>query len=340
MGCGTWCSSGTLHSSNERSLHDRALSLRAPMARFRPNPPPTRHGVSASCTVLPPGQWQSALEFLIQRFQHISAHTWCERLANGDVVDDSGRPITAQSPYQAGLRIYYFRDVPQEAPIPFHEVVLHQDQHLLVVDKPHFLPVMPSGKYLQETVLVRLKNKLGSNDIAPIHRIDRDTAGLVMFSLNPATRDAYHALFREREVHKTYEAIAPRNAALPWPTNGVLRRESRIAESENFMQQCEVEGPPNAITDIRLLEVSGNLARYELKPGTGQRHQLRVHMNALGLPILNDGIYPVLTPEGSTDFANPLQLLAKSIAFVDPLSSQPCEFVSERKLQLGTMNPD
>ena len=312
------------------------------MARFRPNPPPTRHGVSASCTVLPAEVWPSVVEFLIQRFPHIGVDTWRERLANGDVMDDSGRPLTTQSPYQAGLRIYYFRDVPQEASIPFHEVVLHQDDHLLVVDKPHFLPVMPSGNYLQETVLVRLKNKLGLNDIAPIHRIDRDTAGLVMFSINPATRDAYHALFRKRSVHKTYEAIARWNPALPWPPGGAipgkLRRESRIVESAHFMQQCEVEGPSNAITDIWLLEVRGNLARYELKPITGQRHQLRVHMNALGLPILNDGIYPVLTPEGTSDFEKPLQLLAKSIAFIDPLSSQPCEFFSKRQLQFGSMN--
>jgi tRNA pseudouridine32 synthase / 23S rRNA pseudouridine746 synthase len=314
------------------------------MARFRPNPPPTRNGVSASCTVLPPEPWPNVCEFLISRFPHIGADTWRERLANGDVVDDHGHPITVQSPYEAGLRVYYFRDVPQEAPIPFHEVVLHHDAHLLVVDKPHFLPVMPSGKYLQETVLVRLKKKLGLNDIAPIHRIDRDTAGLVMFSLNPATRDTYHALFRQRQVQKTYEAIAPWNAALPWPISGskneILRRESRIAESAHFMQQCEVDGTVNAITDIRLLEVWGDLARYELKPLTGQRHQLRVHMNALGVPILNDGIYPVLTPEGSTNFNKPLQLLAKSIAFIDPISSQPCEFVSNRKLQLGTMSSD
>ena len=309
------------------------------MARFRPNPPPTRHGVSASCTVLPAGAWPNVLEFLIHRFPHIDADTWRERLANGDVVDDSGKLITAQSPCQAGLRLYYFRDVPREAPIPFQEVVLHQDDHLLVVDKPHFLPVMPSGKYLQETVLVRLKNKLGLQDLTPIHRIDRDTAGLVMFSVNPATRDAYHALFRERSVHKTYEAIAPWNAALPWPQDGaapgVLRRESRIVESAHFMQQCEVDGPPNAITDIRLLEVNRDLARYELKPVTGQRHQLRVHMNALGLPILNDGIYPQLTPEGATDFEKPLQLLAKSIGFIDPVSSRPCEFFSRRQLSFG-----
>jgi tRNA pseudouridine32 synthase / 23S rRNA pseudouridine746 synthase len=312
------------------------------MARFRPNPPPPRHGVSASCTVLPPAPWPRVLDFLVHRFAHIDAATWQQRLANGDVMDDSGRLITAQTPYESGLRVYYYRAVPQEVPIAFEAVVIHQDEHLLVVDKPHFLPVMPSGKYLQETVLVRLRNALGLQDLTPVHRIDRDTAGLVMFSIKPDTRDAYHALFRNHQVTKTYEAIARWNAALPWPPGGAmpgkLRRETRIAESAHFMQQCEVEGRPNAITDIRPLEVCGGLARYELKPVTGQRHQLRVHMNALGLPILNDGIYPVLTPEGSADMGQPLQLLAKSIAFIDPLSSLPCEFVSNRQLQFGKLN--
>ncbi len=299
------------------------------MARFRPNPPPTRDGVSASCTVLPPGPWTTVLDFLIHRFHHVSANTWHERLAQGDVVNDSGHPIAAQSPYQAGMRLYYFRDVPQEIPIPFHEVVIHSDDHLLVVDKPHFLPVMPSGNYLQETVLVRLKNKLGLNDIAPIHRIDRDTAGLVMFSINPATRDAYHALFRERKVGKIYQAVAAWNPALNWP----LQRASRIGASSHFMQQQEVEGAPNAFTEIRPLEMAGGLARYELKPSTGQRHQLRVHMNALGLPILNDGIYPILTPEGQMDHARPLQLLAWSIEFSDPLTGERRQFESRKKLQ-------
>ena len=312
------------------------------MARFRPNPPPPRNGVSASCTVLPAQPWRLVLDFLVQRFPHIDVVTWQQRLNDGDVVDDTGRLITVHTPYQVGLRVYYYRAVPGEAPIGFEAVVIYQDEHLLVVDKPHFLPVMPSGKYLQETVLVRLKNKLGLQDLSPVHRIDRDTAGLVMFSINPATRDAYHALFRNHQVTKTYEAIARWNAALPWPPGGAmpgkLRRETRIAGSAHFMQQCEVEGPPNAITEIRPLEVCGGLARYELKPVTGQRHQLRVHMNALGLPILNDGIYPVLTPEGSADIGHPLQLLAKSIAFIDPLSSRPREFISNRQLQFGKLN--
>jgi tRNA pseudouridine32 synthase/23S rRNA pseudouridine746 synthase len=168
-------------------------------------------------------------------------------------------------------------------------------------------------------------------DLVPIHRIDRDTAGLVLFSMNPATRDAHHALFRERKVDKTYECIAPWDSALPWP----LQRESRSAVAEHFMQQTEVPGKANALTHIAPIEVHGELARYALKPVTGQRHQLRVHMAALGLPIVNDGIYPVLTPEGA-DYTRPLQLLAHSIAFTDPVTGAPRQFTSQRTLQALT----
>lgn len=298
------------------------------MARPRPNAPPTRNGVGASSVVLPEGPWATVLEFLVQRFPGITHAQWLQRLQDGDVVDDQGLVLAPHSAYAPKRRLYYYRALAAEPPIPFDEVVLWQDEHLVVVDKPHFLPVMPSGKYLQETVLVRLKNRLGLHDLVPIHRIDRDTAGLVLFSINPATRDAYHALFRDRVVAKTYECIAPANPALPWP----IHRESRIVVSSHFMQQTEVDGPVNAITDITPLETLGPWARYQLQPLTGQRHQLRVHMASLGLPLLFDGMYPTLTPEDATDYARPLQLLAQRIAFTDPLSGEARQFESQRTL--------
>jgi tRNA pseudouridine32 synthase / 23S rRNA pseudouridine746 synthase len=301
------------------------------MARYRPTPPPTRNGVGPSSVVLPLGDWATVLDFLAHRFPGVPHAQWLERMTNGDVVDASGQPVPPSAPYTPHSQLYYYRALDVEPRIPFDEVLLWQDDHLLVVDKPHFLPVMPSGKYLQETVLVRLKNRLGLADLVPIHRIDRDTAGLVLFSVNPATRDAYHALFRERKVDKTYECIAPWDSALPWP----LQRESRIAVAEHFMQQTEVPGKANALTHIAPIEVHGELARYALKPVTGQRHQLRVHMAALGLPIVNDGIYPVLTPEGA-DYTRPLQLLAHSIAFTDPVTGAPRQFTSQRTLQALT----
>lgn len=299
------------------------------MALHRPNAPPARQGVNASCVVLPPGSWATVAEFLCQRFPGVPAAVWLQRMEAGDVVDDQGRPVTAHCAYTPQRRLYYFRAVVAEPRIPFEAVVLWQDEHLLVVDKPHFLPVLPSGKYLQETVLVRLKNQLGLNALSPIHRIDRDTAGLVLFSVQAATRNAYQALFRDRAVHKTYHAIARWNPALPWP----LQRQSRIAPAAHFMQQMEVDGPPNALTHIAPLDVLGRWARYELKPVTGQRHQLRVHMAALGLPLVGDGIYPTLTPEGQTDYTRPLQLLAQSIEFIDPLSGQARKFESRQTLR-------
>ena len=291
--------------------------------------PPNRNGVGAGCVFLPDGPWATVADFLVQRFPGVPQAQWLQRLQQGDVLNDASQAITPHTAYTPRRRVYYYRAVPNEPRIPFDEVVLMQDEHLLVVDKPHFLPVLPSGKYLQETVLTRLKKRLGLAHLTPIHRIDRDTAGLVLFSIQPATRDVYHALFREHRVSKTYEANAPWNADLPWP----LRRETRVVPAAHFMQQVEVDGPPNTLTHIAPLEVNGSLARYELKPVTGHRHQLRVHMNALGLPIVGDGIYPVLTPEGQTDYERPLQLLARSIAFVDPVSGQALQLQSRRQLR-------
>jgi len=278
--------------------------------------------------VTPPGNWTTLLQFLNERFATVPGANWVARLQAGDVVDDQGVRPGVDALFSPGRRLYYYRSLPQEPRIPFEADILWQDEHLLVVDKPHFLPVMPSGKYLHETVLVRLKRTLGIDDLSPIHRIDRDTAGLVLFSKQAGSRAAYQALFRARQVEKHYECIAPWNPGLPWP----LTRTSRIEPAAHFMQQTEVLGEPNALTHITPVEVLGNLARYALQPVTGQRHQLRVHMAALGLPIVGDGIYPILTPEGATDYARPLQLLAQSIAFTDPLSGQPRCFESRRSL--------
>ncbi|HMS27096.1 MAG TPA: pseudouridine synthase [Burkholderiaceae bacterium] len=302
---------------------------------------PVKNGVGPSVVGLPKNaakgdnaQWHTITDFLVHRFPAISRAKWLQRMAAGDVQDEFGVPVTADRPYQGHMRVYYYRDIEVEERIPFDEVILHQDEHLIVVDKPHFLPVMPSGKYLQETVLVRLKRKLGLDDIVPIHRIDRDTAGLVLFSVQAQTRDAYQALFRERAVHKTYEAIAAWRPELVFPLTRHSRIEEDTSAGRGFMTQCEMAGTPNALTHIDVLEIKNGIARYQLKPVTGKRHQLRVHMNALGIPIKGDGIYPVLTPEGQIDHDHPLQLLAKSIEWIDPITQEKRRFDSSFELLL------
>ena len=290
---------------------------------------PTRHGVSPSCVGLPAGQWPTFTDFLVERFPAIGRNVWLDRMADGLVVDEFGGLVTPERAYRGHMRLYYYRALAAEPAIPFEAAVLFQDDHLVVADKPHFLPVTPSGQYLQETLLVRLKNRLGLSSLTPIHRIDRETAGLVLFCVQPAERDAYQALFRRHEVVKQYEAIAPWRAELRFP----LRHQSRIVEGEPFFRQVEVSGEPNSKTLVDMLQTQGSLARYALSLVTGKKHQLRVHMNALGIAILNDRMYPLIdtTPD---DYDCPLQLLAKSISFVDPVTAQARHFQSSRCLSI------
>ncbi len=297
--------------------------------RHDPRVLPMRDGVNPSCVVLPSVGRGLLLDFLVERLPAVSRQDWLRRIDAGEVVDEKGIAATAQSPCTPGLRYYYYRELPRETPIPFEATVLYQDAHILVADKPHFLPVVPAGRYLQQTLLVRLKNTLGLPELSPVHRIDRDTAGLVLLSVQRATRGTYQALFRERQVRKVYEAVAPWGAGLPFPRV----HESRLEESGHFFRMREVPGMANAITAMDIVEQRGDWARYRLEPTTGKRHQLRVHMAALGLPLCGDCFYPQANdlPEG--DYSNPLQLLARSLEFTDPVTGQKRFFESRLRLR-------
>ncbi|MDO8298383.1 MAG: pseudouridine synthase [Lacisediminimonas sp.] len=287
-----------------------------------------RDGVAPSYIWLPQGARPSLLEFLVERFPAVGKEQWQARLAAGDVRNADGGLLHPDSGYCPGTQVFYYREIAQEPPIPFHETILYQDEHLLVADKPHFLPVTPSGRFLHETLLVRLKKRTGCETMVPIHRIDRETAGVVVFSLAPATRDRYQALFRERAVDKVYEALAPPGHDLLFP----LTRRSRIVTGDRFFTMTESPGEPNAHTDITVLEKGTSAWRYELRPLTGKTHQLRVHMLGLGVPILNDLLYPVVHPVGGENFDQPLKLLARSLSFVDPVSQVLRRFESLRQL--------
>ena len=284
--------------------------------------------MSASTLVLPPGNWTCLLEFLQAHFAGISAEAWRLRLQRGDVLDEDGGVLASDHPYRAGSVIHYYRELESETSIPFEADVIYRDEHLLIADKPHFLPVVPAGRFLQQTLLVRLKRALNLDDLVPLHRIDRGTAGLVAFSLNPRTRAQYQALFPKRGISKGYEALAPAVPASLFP----LIRRSRMVEGEPFFRMREIEGTPNTETRIEVLETRGALSLYGLQPVTGKKHQLRVHLAALGAPIVNDAFYPELQPDIEDDFSRPLKLLARSLAFTDPVSGEARHFVSRRQL--------
>ncbi|MES2932249.1 MAG: pseudouridine synthase [Pseudomonadota bacterium] len=292
------------------------------------SPLPIRNGVAASYLWLPEGNLPPLLAFLEQHFPDVAPAIWIERIRKGEVVDGNGVQLSAHSPCRRGMCIFYYRELDGETPIPFQAHILHRDAHILVADKPHFLPVIPSGRFLHETLLVRLKKQLDLPHLTPIHRIDRETAGVIIFSHNPASRSAYQSLFNKREIAKTYEALAPPLTDRQFP----FTHRSRMVDGTPFFLMQEVPGEPNSETEIDLIEARGALNLYRLHPITGKRHQLRLHMASLGIPIVNDSFYPQVQACKGDDYSQPLQLLARAIAFTDPLDGALRRFESTRQL--------
>jgi tRNA pseudouridine32 synthase/23S rRNA pseudouridine746 synthase len=249
-------------------------------------------------------------------------------MARGDVIDETGRRVDQETAYRAGACIYYYRELEDEKIIPYVEQVLYQDENILVADKPHFLPVIPAGRFLHQTLLVRLRKNLKLPDLVPIHRLDRETAGVVLFSINPRTRGHYTSLFRNRKVRKVYEALAPTLDTAQFPT---IRR-SRIVRGEPFFRMQEVSGEANSETHISAIRNLGRHTLFQLVPVTGRKHQLRLHLAGLGIPIINDKLYPAISRSAADDFSSPLKLLAKSLSFQDPLTGQEHYFESRTEL--------
>ncbi|MDO5626101.1 MAG: pseudouridine synthase [Pseudomonadota bacterium] len=299
----------------------------------RPATVPMRAGVSASCVAVSVGPWGDVARFMAQRLPALSLNEWRERMAAGDVLDESGQPVPPDAPCRPGQRLFYYRWQPDEPPPPAPERIVFQDEWLVVADKPHFMPVNPSGRFVQRSLLVRLKARLGIDTLSPLHRIDRDTAGLVAFAVQPHTRHAYQSLLRERRMHKLYEAVAPHRLGIAFPRTHTSRLE---ADPERFFISREMPGAPNSETRMAIAALlpaapdGQPLALYHLHPITGRRHQLRLHMQSLGLPLLGDAFYPrvLRAPGEPDDTARPLQLLAREIAFDDPVTGQPRHFRS------------
>ncbi|MGW4509340.1 RluA family pseudouridine synthase [Streptomyces sp. NPDC004436] len=304
-----------------------------------PSPLPQRAGIDPVRLRLPPdpdGAWPDLGSYLTDRYAGTrGAESMARLLAAGRVLGPGGRVLSARDPYEAGTYLWFHRDMEPEPPVPFALRVVHRDAHLLVVDKPHFLATTPRGSHITETALARLREELGLPALSPAHRLDRLTAGLVMFSVRPEDRGAYQQLFERREVHKEYEALAPVAPDLSLPRTV----RSRIEKVRGVIAAAEVPGTPNAETRVELLADRGGLGRYRLTPYTGRTHQLRVHMNGLGLPILGDPVYPRVTDPAPDDYRRPLQLLARTLTFTDPVTGAAHRFESTRTLRAWDDRP-
>jgi len=281
--------------------------------------------------------YPTILDFLTARFPKIERKIWKTRIDSGKVLSEKGDPISRDTSYSPLEKLHYFREVDEEPIIPFTEKIIFCNEQLLVACKPHFLPVTPGGPYVNQCLLHRLKKRTGNKDLSPINRIDRETAGLVLFSMNKKTRGDYQELFMKGEVEKTYYAVTKysQEQKKKSGTQSLTQSwtvENRIVKGDPWFRMKTVPGKPNAVSKISLVRSKGNRALFQLCPGTGKKHQLRLHLSGLGFPILNDRYYPELLPEEKKNFSSPLQLLARKIRFRDPISARLVTYESKRQL--------
>lgn len=303
-------------------------------SRRRPEPPlPPRHGLGPARVRMPPlpppGQQAgpaTVVEFLAKLTgDPDGVH---RRVAAGEVLLDDGTPVEPDTPYRSGAAAWLYRDPPEEAPVPHPLPVLHEDEHLVVVDKPPFLATTPRGRHVMETVTVRLRQRLHEYGLQPLHRLDRLTRGVLVCGRRRDERGEYQSLFANGRVTKTYVALAAVREDLRLP----LVRRSRVVKERGQLQAREVPGEPNARTGIELIEARDGVGCYRLTPATGRTHQLRVQLAALGVPVLHDPLYPHVQDRAPDDFSRPLPLLAQEVTFTDPVTGQLRRFRSRQRL--------
>lgn len=297
------------------------------------SPLPRRHGLDAAWVRTPDrdpavaAPWESMAEWLRAKLpDQVDVGAM---LAEERFVTATGAPLRLDDPYTPHTFVWFHRELRPEPEVPGEITVLHRDERLVVVDKPHFLSTIPRGRHVTQSVVVRLRAELGLPELAPVHRLDRATAGVLLLTTERRWRGPYQSMFEHRAVTKTYRALAPYREDVELPRTV---RSHLVKRRGTLQVETVADLPPNAETLVELETVRGEQATYRLRPRTGKTHQLRVHLAGLGLPIVGDPLYPDVRVVEVDDFTDPLQLLAHELAFDDPVDGQPRHFVSRRDL--------
>ena len=201
-------------------------------------------------------------------------------------------------------------------PIP----ILHADDDLMVVIKPHGLLTIPGRTPDKaDSLWTRLQNEHPRHDVRLVHRLDRDTAGLMVFALHPVAQANLGRQFEQRRVRKTYHAVLQGELSTDeGRIDAPLRKD--WTQNDPPVYIIDPEKGKSAITRYQVIWRKNGLTGVHLYPETGRSHQLRVHMQSLGHPIFGDPIYGKPHPD------HPLQLSAASLGLHQPTTGEFLQF--------------
>lgn len=261
----------------------------------------------------------------LRKYENISLTLW-RKIKNNNCLKINGvliNPGTAM--IKANDHISYeIEEHCQISPIEMPLNICYEDEYLIVIDKPAGQLVHPTTKEhyttLANALLYHYKKQGLPLSFHPVHRLDKNTSGLVLIAKMPHIQNLFSFSSQKKTLHRTYQALV---LGTPNPTEGTIH--APIARKPNsIIERMVSENGQEATTHYRMIKNFSNLSLLELELTTGRTHQLRVHLSFIGHPILGDDLYGKVT-----ELIHRQALHAKQLAFIHPITRQKIELISQ-----------